>query len=110
MRLAVFAATVIFGLSATGSFAQNTSIPPALPGNTIYSTQAPAEVTNPPNGDDTIVCNYQTEIGSLFITKVCRTLRAWKAMQADAQEFQGFGFRGAHQCGEGGCGHGFRGI
>lgn len=96
---------MIVGLSATGSFAQ-TSIPPALPGNTIYSTQAPAEVTNAPNGDNTMVCNYQTEIGSLFITKVCRTLRAWKLMQADAQEFQGFGFRGAHQCGEGGCGHG----
>ena len=106
MRLAVLTAVVVLSLSATGSFAQNASIPPALPGNTIYSTQAPAEVTNPPRGDDTMVCDYQTEIGTLFITKVCRTLRAWKLMQADAKEFMGFGFRGAHQCGEGGCGHG----
>lgn len=101
MRLAVLTAAVILGLSATGSFAQ-TSIPPALPGNTIYSTQAPAEVTNPPNGDNTIVCNYQRETGSLFISKVCRTLRAWKLMQADAHDYMAFGFRGSHQAGDGG--------
>ena len=102
MRLAVLTAAVILGLSGTGSFAQNASIPPALPGNTIYSTQAPAEVTNPPRGNATIVCNYQTEIGSLFITKVCRSLRAWKLMQEDARDYMAFGFRGSHQAGEGG--------
>ena len=102
MRLAIISAAVILGLSATGSYAQNASIPPALPGNTTYQAGEPSNVVNPPNGDATIVCNYQRETGTLFVSKVCRTLRAWKQMQADAQEYMGFGFRGGHQAGEGG--------
>ncbi len=98
MRYAALSAAVLAGLLTTAAVAQDASVPPTLPANTIYSTSAPAEVTNPPNGDDTQVCNYQRETGSLLITRVCRTLRAWKAMQAASREFMDFGFRGSHQC------------
>jgi hypothetical protein len=60
----------------------------------------PAEVQGAPNGDDTIVCNYQRQTGTLFVDRVCRTLRAWKTMQADSQEFLQFDHLGAHQAGE----------
>jgi hypothetical protein len=87
-------------LAASSSAIAQTSIPPALPGNTDYRVYSP---TNPPqvtNGDDTVVCNYQRETGSLFISRVCRTLRAWKLMQTDAKDYMEFGFRGSHQAGD----------
>ena len=57
----------------------------------------PAEVADAPAGDGTMVCNYQHETGSLLTTRVCRTLRAWKKMQADSREFLEFQHLGAHQ-------------
>jgi len=91
-----FAATLSFSGAV---FAQG--VPSARPNEVIMSNIAgPAEVTNAPNGDDTIVCNYQHETGSLLVTRVCRTLRAWKQMQADSREFFDFQHLGAHQAGE----------
>ena len=100
MRLVVLTAAAILALSASASFAQDASVPPALPGNTTYQAGEPTGVVNAPNGDDTIVCNYQRETGTLFVSKVCRTLRAWKMMQTDAHEYMGYGFRGTHQVDE----------
>jgi hypothetical protein len=96
-------------LAATGAAIAQTSVPPALPANptpgivsptdnTIYfSNASPAEPPIAPNGDDTTVCNYQRETGSLMITRVCRTLRAWKLMQTEARDYMEFGFRGGSQ-------------
>jgi hypothetical protein len=98
MSIRILPVVMAIGLMAatSGAIAQR-SIPPALPGNTDYRVYSP---TNPPqvtNGDDTVVCNYQRETGSLFISRVCRTLRAWKLMQADARDYMEFGFRGGSQ-------------
>jgi hypothetical protein len=96
-------------LAATGAAVAQTSVPPALPANptpgivsptdnTIYfSNASPAEPPIAPNGDNTIVCNYQRETGSLMISRVCRTLRAWKLMESDAKDYMEFGFRGGSQ-------------
>jgi len=71
------------------------------PNELIYRDIAgPAEVPNAPDGDDTMVCNYQHETGSLLVTRVCRTLRAWKKMQADSREFLEFQHLGSHQVDE----------
>ena len=85
------------GLLTTAAAAQTTDPTVTMPANTIYTYYSPTNPPATPNGDDTMVCNYQRETGSLITTRVCRTLRAWKAMQHDAQEFMEFGFRGSHQ-------------
>ncbi|MBL6853936.1 MAG: hypothetical protein ISQ86_11170 [Alphaproteobacteria bacterium] len=87
-------------LIPTALFAADT---PGRPNEIVYTNVAgPAEVPNAPNGDDTIVCNYERETGTLFEERVCRTLRAWKMMQADSREFMEFQHLGSHQAGEGG--------
>jgi hypothetical protein len=100
MRL-VFAIALGAGLYISGAATAAPPVPsPDRPNEIVYSNIAgPAEVTNAPNGDDTIVCNYQRETGSLFVSRICRTLRAWKKMQADSQEFLEFDHLGAHQAG-----------
>ncbi|HXC57492.1 MAG TPA: hypothetical protein VNU97_19490 [Rhizomicrobium sp.] len=101
MRSTALTAVLAIGLVAmTGSALAQTSVTPTLPANTDYREYNPTNPPSAPNGDNTIVCNYQRETGSLLITRVCRTLRAWKLMQADAKEFMGFGFRGSHQVDE----------
>jgi len=96
--------TVAFGASlcvSGAALAAQSAPSPDRPNEIVYSNIAgPAEVTNAPNGDDTIVCNYQRETGTLFVSRICRTLRAWKKMQADSQEFLEFDHLGAHQAGE----------
>ncbi|HJW41128.1 MAG TPA: hypothetical protein VJ476_07855 [Rhizomicrobium sp.] len=89
-------------LSAGAALAQ-TSIPPVLPANPVPGVAPPpaGSVSNAPITDDTIVCKYERDTGTLFMIQVCRTQRAWKIMQADAQEFMEFGFRGSHQKDEG---------
>jgi hypothetical protein len=83
------------------AFAADPSPAPNRPNEVVYTNVAgPAEVPNAPAGDDTMVCNYQHETGSLLVTRVCRTLRAWKTMQSDSQEFLQFDHLGAHQAGE----------
>lgn len=86
------------------SYAAMAQPAPATPPVISYADIQPTTVENAPNGDDTIVCNYQHETGSLMISRVCRTLRAWKVMQKEAREFMGFAFRGAHQCDAANCG------
>jgi hypothetical protein len=99
MRI-VFAVALGAGLCITGA-ALAAAPSQDRPNEIIYSNVAgPAEVTNAPDGDDTIVCNYQRETGSLLTSRICRTLRAWKKMQADSQEFLQFDHLGAHQAGE----------
>lgn len=99
MRSIAFAVALGTGLYASGAaFAVEPTTSPDRPNEIIYANIAgPAEVPNAPDGDDTIVCNYQRETGTLFVTRVCRTLRAWKKMQADSQEFLAFDHLGAHQ-------------
>ena len=95
----LFAAVAV--LAAAPVAAQTSGAPAANPNEIVYSNIAgPAEVPNAPNGDDTIVCNYQHETGSLLVTRVCRTLRAWKIMQSDSREFLEFQHLGSHQAGE----------
>ena len=85
-------------LVATPAAAQKSDPAPSKPNEIIYRNIAgPAEVPDAPNGDDTMVCNYQRETGTLFEERVCRTLRAWKTMQADSREFVEFQHLGAHQ-------------
>ena len=95
--------SVIFGAALVVSgaaFAADPSASASRANEIVYSNIAgPAEVPNAPNGDDTIVCNYQRETGTLFVDRVCRTLRAWKTMQADSREFLEFQHLGAHQAG-----------
>ncbi len=90
-------------LSVGAAWAQ-TSIPPALPANPVPGVAAPASVSNAPITDDTIVCKYERNTGTLMMIQVCRTQRAWKAMESDAKEFMEFGFRGSHQTDENGQG------
>lgn len=100
MRLRILTAVAVFGLLSTAALAENAAIPPALPANVTYEPGQPTDLQNAPNGDDTMVCNYQRETGSLLTSRVCRTLRAWKKMQADAREFFEFQHLGSHQIGE----------
>jgi hypothetical protein len=87
-----------------------TQLPPALPANPVatvahppasaVSAVLPNNVRPEPGttlADETIVCKYERDTGTLMMVQVCRTARAWKIMQADAQEFMEFGFRGSHQ-------------
>jgi hypothetical protein len=100
-------AALALGLVLTaGAALAQTSIPPVLPANPVPGVAPPpaGTVSNAPITDDTIVCKYERDTGTLFITQVCRTQRAWKLMQADAQEFMEFGFRGSHQTDENGGG------
>jgi hypothetical protein len=92
-------------LSAGAALAQ-TSIPPILPANPEPSVAPPppGTVANAPITDDTIVCKYERDTGTLFTIQVCRTQRAWKMMEADAKEYMEFGFRGSHQVDENGSG------
>ena len=93
----------VIGLAFSAScvFAGDAPAAAGRPNEIIYTNIAgPAEVTNAPNGDDTIVCNYQRMTGTLFVDRVCRTLRAWKKMQADSQEFLQFDHLGAHRVDE----------
>lgn len=93
--------TAVALLAATPLAAQTSNPPPARSNEIVYTNIAgPAEVPNAPNGDDTMVCNYQHETGSLLVTRICRTLRAWKIMQSDSREFLEFQHLGAHQAGE----------
>ena len=85
----------VLGISTVGAMAQSKDVAPLLPATTTYTEYSPTRPPSAPNGDNTIVCNYQRETGSLFVTRVCRTLRAWKLMQADAREFMDYGERGA---------------
>lgn len=95
MRL-VLSTAVVFAVTLP-ALAQTDPPPAATPNEIVYRNIAgPAEVPNAPAGDDTMVCNYQQETGSLMITRVCRTLRAWKIMQADAHEFFEYNHLGAH--------------
>ena len=101
------------GMTFCAGFAQ-TQVPPALPANPLPTVAAPAAARPNPNApmpvrprpetavaDETIVCKYERDTGTLMMVQVCRTERAWKAMQADAQEFMEFGFRGSHQVDDG---------
>ena len=88
-----------FLLSAGAAMAQ-TSIPPVLPANPEPGVATPATVPTGPVTDDTIICKYERNTGTLLMVQVCRTHRAWKLMQSDAQEFMEFGFRGSHQTDE----------
>jgi hypothetical protein len=78
--------------------AAQTSVPPALPANPTPGTAAPSgqQAANVIT-DDTIVCKYEKYTGSLMMTRVCRTQRAWKFMEDAAHEFMEFGFRGGSQ-------------
>src|SRR6201999_4179602 len=88
MRSTILSVTVLAGVLFAGTaLAQVTNPTPTMPAQTTYYS-SPTQV-NGPAGDDTIVCNYQRETGSLMISRVCRTLRAWKRMQADAKEYMG---------------------
>jgi len=100
MRIRVAILTASF-FALAGAAAAQTSVPPALPANPEPSVAAPGAVPNAPLTDDTIVCKYERNTGTLMMLQVCRTQRAWKLMQSDAQEFMEFGFRGSHQKDEG---------
>jgi hypothetical protein len=104
MRGIVFSLVAGVSLFVAGGAMAQTSPTPDLPGQTHYDADyqagGPTDVKNAPNGDDTEVCNYQRETGSLLTTRVCRTLRAWKLMQSEAREFFEFQHLGAHQAGE----------
>jgi len=101
MRGTFLGLIAVFALSAGAAMAQ-TSIPPVLPANPVPGVAAPAIAPNAPITDDTIVCKYERDTGTLMMVQVCRTQRAWKLMQSDAQEFMEFGFRGSHQTDENG--------
>ena len=102
MRNTAFVLLIATALCASAPAMADSSPSPTMPAQTSYADIQPTSITNPPDGDNTEVCNYQRETGSLFTTRVCRTLRAWKLMQSEAREFMDFGLRGAHQAGEGG--------
>jgi len=93
------AAGILAGLvlGAGAAWAQ-TSIPPVLPGNPVPGIATPISLSNPAITDDSIICKYERNTGTLMMIQVCRTQRAWKAMEADAKEFMEYGFRGSHQC------------
>ena len=96
MRHILLLATI--ALVATPAMAQKSDPPASRPNEIVYQNIAgPAEVPNAPAGDDTMVCNYQRMTGTLFVDRVCRTLRAWKTMQADSREFVEFQHLGSHQ-------------
>lgn len=102
MRIAIVGLAFGLALGAGAAVAQ-TSVPPALPANpepTVTPTAAASLVIN----DDSIICKYEHTTGTLLMEQVCRTQRAWKLMQAEAQEFMEYGFRGSHQCGSTDCG------
>jgi hypothetical protein len=91
MRLGLLFLTAALA-AALGSASAQTSIPPGNPvpgAATSLSTSI---------NDDTTICKYEHMTGSLIVTQVCRTQRAWKLMESDAKEFMEFGFRGSHQC------------
>jgi hypothetical protein len=96
MRNLIICAAVALAVGAP--LAAEASDPPSSrPNEIIYANIAgPAEVPNAPDGDDTMVCNYQRMTGTLFVDRVCRTLRAWKKMQSDSQEFFAYDHLGAH--------------
>jgi len=99
--VAIMALTLL--ASAGTAFAQ-ISVPPALPANPVPGVAAPTTAPDAPITDETIVCKYEHDTGTLMMVQVCRTQRAWKQMQSDAQEYMEFGFRGSHQTDEGGSG------
>ena len=91
-------AVLVFALALSGPALAAGPQAPARPNEIAYTNIAgPAEVPDAPAGDDTTVCNYQHETGSLLVTRVCRTLRSWKKMQSDSREFLEFQHLGAHQ-------------
>jgi hypothetical protein len=93
MRHLIFCAAV--ALAAAAPLAAQAD--DARPNEIVYANIAgPAEVPDAPAGDDTMVCNYQRMTGTLFVDRVCRTLRAWKKMQSDSQEFFEYDHLGAH--------------
>lgn len=99
MRFGIISIVMGVALAASGAaVAADPAASNTRPNEIVYTNIAgPAEVPNAPNGDDTIVCNYQRMTGTLFQDRVCRTLRAWKMMEADSQEFLSFDHLGAHQ-------------
>jgi len=98
-------AVLTAALAATlGAASAQTSIPPVLPGNPVPGVATPVSVTNPAFTDDSIICKYERNTGTLMMIQVCRTQRAWKAMEADAKEYMEYGFRGSHQCDSPVCG------
>jgi len=102
MRFAIGSIAFAAALAASATaLAADPSAANGRPNEIVYNNIAgPAEVPNAPAGDDTIVCNYQRMTGTLFVERVCRTLRAWKTMQSDSREFFEFQHLGAHQAGE----------
>jgi hypothetical protein len=103
MRLAILIAGVSFAaaLGAANAQIQPPLTPPAAGPSVTAGGTAPAATVRPKPGtfadDETLVCRYERDTGTLMMVQVCRTERAWKAMQSDAQEFMEFGFRGSHQ-------------
>jgi hypothetical protein len=97
---------LIVGLSAallSTVAAAQTQIPPALPANPTPQAMAPAEQTAPVLiTDNTVICIYERQTGTLFTNRVCRTHRAWDLMHKDAAEFMEYGARGSHQDDTGG--------